>query len=176
MGPKTELLLIAEIAAAKASARRGLIAVSLFVAWLFATWLGPETEPPGGWSLAWIAGAVGVYSLLTIGALVALVRGVTRLRTGVLRRVVSTFLAPFWMVVAAATLLGGGIWAAADDPILSVWLGVGTTLALVTSAYAAARLLEAGQLESARKQLTHAPSDVALRTWKREIRARLHSQ
>jgi len=176
MSDATRTLIAAEIAAARASARGALATVALFVAWLLVTWLGPAFEPEGGYTLALSAVCLGGYSLLTIGTLVALLRGAGRLvRAGVLRRVVTAHLAPFWLVAVAAAVTGGAVWCAASDPFLAVWLGVGTTLAILTSGYAAARILEASQLSEDCLQLSFAPSEAATRTWKRELATRLRS-
>ena len=155
-------------------AGRGLRAVGLFSAWLLVTWLGPELSPSQGWSIWVTATALAGYSFLTVGALVAVWLGSTRLvHTGVLRRVVSAHLAPFWMVGMAALCLGAAIWTAVDDPVISVWLGLGCALTLLTGAYASARLLEIRELRRSQSQIACAPSEVVLQTWRREIEDRL---
>ncbi len=171
---RTRTLIAREIAVARIAARRGTRAVLLFTAWLLVTWLGPELSPPRGWSIWATAGAVAGYSVLTVAALAAVWWSASRvLFTGVLRRVVSAYLMPFWMVGFGCLCAGGAVWSALDDPIASVWLGLGCALTMLTAAYALARLLEVRELRHDHRQIAHAPTEVALGTWKRELHARL---
>lgn len=171
---KTRSLIEREITVARIHARRAARAVGVFVVWLLVTWLGPEVGPADGWSLWASAVVVALYGLLTAGAVVAVWWTAVRVvRAGVLRRVVSAHFAPFWMVAASAACAGGAIWRAVDDPMVSVWLAAGTSLAMLAGAYGLARALEVRELRQAREHLAHAPSEVALGTWKQEIAARL---
>ena len=171
---KTHDLISKEIAVARISARRAARAVAIFSTWLLVTWLGPDVLPSEGWSIWVSVGALAGYSLLTVSALVAVYMGALRVvRTGVMRRVVSTYLAPFWGVAFAALCTGAFLWTAIDDPIVAVWLSIGSTLTVLSAAYAVARFLEVRELLSSQRQIAHAPSDVVMRTWKRELVARL---
>jgi hypothetical protein len=151
-------------------------AVGVFTAWLLLTWLGPELLPDAGWSVVASCVAIGGYALLTCGAL-ALVWwwSVRVLLTGVLRRVVTQHLAPFWMVAAGCLCAGGAVWRSVDDPLASLWLAAGTTLSLITACYSLARWIEVRALEQSLEHLAHAPSDVVMRTWQQELGARIEA-
>jgi len=173
---QTKQLIKREMAVARVSARRATRAVFLFVAWLAITWLGPEVLPSEGWNI-WVSmGALAAYSFLTVVALAAVYNGTRRLvRTGVMRKVVTTYLAPFWMVGTGAICAGLGVWRATADPVVSVWLGVGTALCALSAAYAIARHLEVRELAASLDQIEHSPTELALRTWKAELAARIEA-
>ena len=150
--------------------------MGVFTTWLLLTWLGPEVLPDAGWSLVASAVAIGAYAILTCSALVLVWWWSVRiLLTGVLRRVVSAHLAPFWMVATGCLCAGGAVWRAVDDPIASVWLAAGTSLSLITACYTVARRLEVRTLDESLAHLVHAPSEVVMRTWQQELGARLEA-
>lgn len=150
--------------------------MGVFTTWLLLTWLGPELLPDTGWTVIASCIAIGAYALLTCGAL-ALVWwwSVRVLLTGVLRRVMTQHLAPFWMVATGCVCAGGMVWRAVDDPIASVWLAAGTALSLLTACYTLARRLEVRTLDESLAHLSHAPSDVVMGTWQRELGERLEA-
>ena len=171
---RTRLLIAKEIGVARISASRAMRAVALFTAWLLVTWLGPEVHPPGGWTLWWMVGALAAYSVLTVGALINVWWWAMKLvRTGVLRRVVSAYFAPFWMVAAGCLCAGAAVWSVVGDPIAAVWLAIGCVFTMLTAAYGIARRIEVRRLEQDERQLAHMPSEIKLRTWSKELRARL---
>lgn len=173
---RTRLLIAKEMGVARISAARATRAVGLFTAWLLVTWLGPGFEPPGGWTLWSMVAALAGYSLLTVGALVNVWWWAIKLVwTGVLRRVVSTYLAPFWMVAAGCLCAGGAIWSQVGDPYAALWLAAGTVFTLLTAAYALARRLEVRRLGQDERQLAQLPTELALRTWSHELRKRLEA-
>lgn len=150
--------------------------MSVFSSWLLLTWLGPELLPDAGWSVVASCIAIGVYALLTCCALVLVWWWSVRVvLAGALRRVVTQHLAPFWMVATGCLCAGGAVWRAVDEPIASVWLAIGTALSLITACYTLARRLEVRTLDESLAHLAHAPSDVAMLTWQRELGARLEA-
>lgn len=171
---RTRKLVEREMRVARISARRAGRAAALFSAWLLVTWLGPDASPPAGWTVWHSFGALLAYSFVTVAALVAVWRAATRvLLTGVLRRVVTAYLAPFWVVGIGCGCAGAAVWSAVGDPVVSVWLGIGSALTALTACFAAARWLESRALDRDRRTLDDLPGDVALGTWRRELRARL---
>lgn len=173
---QTKALIAREIVVAESHARRATTSVAWFTGWLLVTWLGQDLEPPGGWTLITIPIGVLGYAVLTIATLASVWWWAIRVvGTGVLRRVVGTYLAPFWIVAAAGACAGGAVWTIVDDPIHSVWLAVGSAVNVLTAAYAAARFAEIRDLRSSMRQIELAPTEIVMRTWTQEIRARIEA-
>jgi hypothetical protein len=151
--------LVPHITAARLSALRAFLLLATYVTWLLTTWLGPSFMPEGGFDIGQSLAALGAYSALTVGTFVALLRSaMSVVRSGGLRRTISRHVAPFWMVVTAALILGVFVrrYASTDDAIVSSWFALGVSFAVVLGALAVARLAQASRLESDRRQLAAA--------------------
>ncbi len=147
--------LLPRIAFARESARRALAVLVLFVAWLFATWLGPELVPPGGWRLGWVVGALALYTLLTCVSLPAMfVEALGIVRSSELRRVISQHAAPFWTVGSLAGVTGAAVFRYGPGSTLgSACLGIGAGSAVLVAILAWARIVESSRLERDRRHL-----------------------
>jgi hypothetical protein len=132
---------------ARRSLGRAIGALVVFVLWLFVSWIGPDYEPSGGWSLPAAIGAVVGYSVLTVIALGIVLRGAWEIVVrGDLRSVVRRNVGPVSLVVLLAAAAGVTIAFVHADLLIGAVLGTSTALAIIVAAYALARAVHLQRL------------------------------
>jgi hypothetical protein len=132
---------------ARRSLGRAIAALVVFVLWLFVSWIGPDYQPAGGWSLPAAIGALAGYSVLTVIALGIVFRGAYEIVTrGDLRSVVRRNVGPVSLVVLIA--LGAALTIAFvhADMLIGAVLGAATGLAIIVASYALARAVHLQRL------------------------------
>lgn len=168
-----------EIDVAQRSTRRAGRAVALFSTWAAVTWLGPVLSPLGHWGWTATAIALVLYTALTLASLLSVLWGATRLVfRGVMRRVLGTYLAPFWLVALGSLGIGAVVWLLASrtawtDAVFAAWIALGATFASLSGAYALARHREVRALRAGQRHVGPDRSGVGVRTWRQELGERL---